>query len=68
MKTSEHDSTRPALQLVAGAEAELEAELDAMIREICLRPFDDKTWAFADAVTRRQAPRGRLKPVGNGPG
>ena len=63
MNTNPNSANGPALQVIDGAATELDADLDAMVREICLRPFDDKTWAFADQVLDRQAPRGRLKAV-----
>mgnify|MGYP007037420604 CR=1 FL=1 len=56
-------STAPDLKLIEGADAELDAELAAMVRETCLCPFDEQVCASADELLARPAPCGRLTSV-----
>ena len=57
------DLSAPALQVIQGGE-QIDIDLDEMVKQICLHPLDDATWAFADKVLEQQAPRrGHLKAV-----
>ena len=57
------NESTPALRVITGGE-QIDIDLDEMVKQICLHPFDDATWAFVDKVLDQHAPRKRhLKSV-----